>query len=100
MNLTTRGPLYTCLVLLIAAIQYEELVGKCNNVDIDGRLIPSVDNKENCLKQCFLKEGAKGCNWFSNFEQCFAVMKTVGSSNNVENITCWRFITGKGKSQY
>ena len=62
--------------------------------------ISSVDNEENCLKQCFLKEGAKGCNWFSNFEQCFAVMKTVGSSNNVENITCWRFITGKGKSQY
>ena len=102
MNLTTRGPLYTCLVLLIAAIQYEELVGKCNNVDIDGRLIPSVDNKENCLKQCLLKEGAKGCLWLaSDYKECHVVIKSIGGSNKELDFgTCWRFITDKGKSQY
>ena len=98
--------MYTCLVLLIAANQYEELVGQCNKEDgfgVDGAdrvLIPSVDNKENCLKQCFLKEGAKGCMWMSLNKQCFAVMKTVGGSSNVAFYICWRFITGKGKSQY
>ena len=106
MNLTTRGPLYTCLVLLIAANQYEELVGQCNKEDgfgvgdADSVQILSVENKENCLKQCILKEGAKGCMWLNFSTSCYAVMKTVVASNKIDIATCWRFIADKGKSQY
>ena len=99
--------MYTCLVLLIAAIQHEELVGSCTKecdsawLSSEYEYLSSVDMKENCLKQCLLKEGAKGCVWYNY--GCFVLMKSVAGSkveDEDRDDTCWRFISDKGKLQY
>ena len=81
------------------------LCKKEDDSDVDSKdleRILSVDSKENCLKQCLLKEGAKGCLWLAaDYKECHVVIKSIGGSNKELDFgTCWRFITDKGKSQY
>ena len=99
------------MFLLIAAIQYEELVGYCykegNIANIKAPELVTIgflDSKENCLKQCLLKEGATGCQMIENGNKKFCSVvisvSVVSSSGGVESNICWKFITDEGKSQY
>ena len=95
------------MFLLIAAIQHEELVGYCYKkgdiptVASEKVKIGFVDSKENCLKQCLLKEGAKGCQLTvqGNKKFCAAIITSFDSSDGTNSrITCWKFTTEEGKS--
>ena len=59
-------------------------------------------SKENCLADCLNEVGAKGCHYASD-KSCHAIFekaKDVTGGDGRANTFCWKFNTGKGKSQY
>ena len=77
--------------------------GKTDVFGFDEKI--TSDSKEDCLRQCLLKEGAKGCMFgiLDNKNWCSTLSESMDGSTGTDDerqLRCWKFISDKGKSQY